>query len=201
MVVVDVNDGSDGRSLIPELEAPGTIAMCDVLAMLGHRRIGYLTGAAGLGQAGRRRLTTLRRRCDELGMGVEHLSMRRGARPDDAAGVLREAVASNHGITALCSSLGLAPTVLNGLRAAGFRLPDDCSFATYGDSDWAAAYRPAISVVTMDLYEVATLMTRQTLALLGGDQAVSRPAPEPARFLRRESVGPSPNVGPSQSAG
>jgi LacI family transcriptional regulator len=196
MVVVDtLAEVGETRSLTPELEAPGTAAMCDALAGLGHTRIGYVSGERGLGEAGRRRWAALQARCGELGMRLEHVTVQRGASQDDTSVVLRTLVRSASPLTALVSaSLRLAPELLRALNLAGIVLPDDCSFATYGDSDWAAAHQPAISVVTMDLYEVAGLMTRQIVERLDGGPSVVRPLPGAARFVARESVGPPPSL-------
>jgi len=194
MVVVDTYGATDqARSLTPGLEAPGTTALCDALAGLGHARIGYVSGGQGLGAAGRRRWAALQGRCDDLGMRLEHVRVRPGAGPDDTSAVLREVVRRSDPVTALVSgSLGLAPGLLQGLSLAGVRLPDDCSFATYGDSDWAAAHQPAISVVTMDLYEAAVLMAQQLIERLDGAPSVEGPLPQPARLILRASVGPRP---------
>jgi LacI family transcriptional regulator len=190
MTVADASAGGRGeRPLIPELEAPGTVAMCEAFAALGHVRVGYVTASGGLGGTGRRRWALIQRRSQELGMGLEQIRVTRGATPDAAALVLGGAVRRARGVTALiCSTLGLAPTVLRGLSFAGLQIPSDCSLATYGDSDWAAAHRPAISGVTMDLFEVATMMTQQVLGNIAGRQVDAEVLPEPARFILRESV-------------
>jgi DNA-binding LacI/PurR family transcriptional regulator len=57
--------------------------------------------------------------------------------------------------------------LLRGLSAARLELPRDCSFVTYGGSEWAAACRSAISTVNMDLYAVVADMTRRIIAGLG----------------------------------
>ncbi len=194
MVVADgLAEEGEPRSLAPELEAPGTVAMCEAFAELGHVRIGYVGRERGVGEAGRRRWAALQGRCNELGLRLEHVPLRRDASPDGAAVVLREVVRRAHPVTALVSaSLPRAPRLLRALSLAGIVLPDDCSFATYGDSDWAVAHEPAVSVVTMDLYKVAALMTRHLVERLDGGPSSARPMPEPARFVLRESVGPPP---------
>ena len=52
----------------------------------------------------------------------------------------------------------LAPILLEGLSMADIGIPTECSFVTFGDSAWAAAYRPSISVITDDLEAAATAL-------------------------------------------
>jgi DNA-binding LacI/PurR family transcriptional regulator len=78
------------------------------------------------------------------------------------------------------------------LRTANVELPGDCSFVTYGDSDWASAYRPAISVVTMDLHAVASYVTQLVIDQLHAPGAAPGTMPPPSQFLGRESTGPPP---------
>ena len=191
IVVVDAGLGASGqRSLIADLERPGTIAMCDALAELGHRRVAYVSRERVAGPAGRRRLRAIRERCQELGVGVDHHSLGRAQAPTDIAARIGAALHGPRPVTAVvCGSHGLAPAVLRGLRIAGVELPRGCSLVTYGDSDWAEAYRPAISVVTLDLHQVGVAMATETVAQLAGDRiANAGPRLDPARFLERESV-------------
>jgi len=194
MAVVDGRDRDDrSRSLVPNLEAPGTVAMCEALAGLGHRRIGFVS-RGGLGDAGRRRWALVQRTSRRLGVATERISVEAGADADEVGGALRHAVRRDDPVTALvCSTHGLAPALLGGMGAARIRVPNVCSFATYGDSDWALAYRPAIAVVTMDLFGVASVMTRRLIATLRGrPEDDAGDGPEPARFFRRDSVAPAP---------
>jgi DNA-binding LacI/PurR family transcriptional regulator len=135
----------------------------------------------------------LQRRCRQLGVTAEHVITGAAHTSEDMADVLRGVLGRPDPVTALvCSTHGLAPAVLEGLRTARVELPGDCSFVTYGDSDWAAAYRPAIGVVTMDLYAVAVLMTRRIVDELEGDAPAIQASPPSSRFLPRESVGAVP---------
>ena len=192
MVVVDPDLAVGSlRPLVADLERPGTRAMCDALADLGHRRIAYVSSEKVPGDAGRRRWLEVNRRCSELGVRVDRLSIGRMSQTTDVAGLLREVLERPEPVSALVSSShGLAPTLLRGLRSAGADLPGDCSFVTYGDSEWAEAYRPAISVVTLDLLGVGVTMTTLALHRLAGDSTTALGAlPRSARFVRRDSVG------------
>jgi LacI family transcriptional regulator len=195
MAVVDGRDRArPSRSRIADLESPGTVAMCEALATLGHRRIGFVSRGGSLGDAGRRRWELVRRTSRRLGVRAERIRVDAGASPDGVAGVLRGAIRRDDPVTALvCSTHGLAPTLLGGMGAARILVPDTCSFVTYGDSEWALAYRPAIGVVTMDLFSLASVMTRRLIAALRGEpESDPDVEPEPARFIARDSVRAAP---------
>ena len=105
---------------------------------------------------------------------------------------LERLVRTPGGPTALwAGSHPATPLLLEGLARADIGLPDEVSFLTFGDSPWAAAYRPGISVISGDLASVAEPMTVTVLHRLG----VIGPADdddmvEPYRYLPRASVGP-----------
>jgi DNA-binding LacI/PurR family transcriptional regulator len=75
---------------------------------------------------------------------------------------------------------------------ADIGIPTDCSFVTFGDSSWAAAYRPSISVITDDLEAAATALTSAVLHQLGVTEAEAPIAVPLGVYLARKSVGPPP---------
>jgi DNA-binding LacI/PurR family transcriptional regulator len=167
--------------------------MCDALAALGHRNIGFVSRST-LADAGRRRWEAIRQRCRQLDLVTERITVNPEAGADSVGAGLDDFVRRGvDPVTALvCSTHGLAPALLGAMGAAGIRIPDGCSFVTYGDSDWALAYRPAISVVTMDLFGVASTMTHRLIAELRGEPPGPGRDPAPARFIRRDSVSDAP---------
>jgi DNA-binding LacI/PurR family transcriptional regulator len=68
-------------------------------------------------------------------------------------------------------------------------LPGQLSFVTFGDSDWARAYRPAEAVIQFDRYREARRATYEVLAALGGSPEMED-TPSPPEYVGRESVGP-----------
>jgi LacI family transcriptional regulator len=193
-VVVDASGGlATAPVLVPELERPGIWAMCDALAELGHRRVGYVSRSRAHGDTGRRRWEAISRRCRQRGLSAERVFL--GDSPDttDPSRLLTSVIRRADPVTALvCSTHGLAPAALRALHAAGIGLPGDCSFVTFGDSEWAASFRPAISVVTLDLYAVASYLATMVIDQLTGTPAGVGEPPAAARFLPRESSGPRP---------
>jgi DNA-binding LacI/PurR family transcriptional regulator len=189
---LEVEAGMIGASL------PAVVAeVVDHLAGLGHERIGYVArGRSPEGAAGAR-WGLVEDAC--RGRGVEAVRASLDERADDVAAGPRVAafldslVRTAGGPTALWSnSHALAPTLLEGLALADVSLPADVSFLTFGDSPWAAAYRPGISVVRSDLGAIGTTLARFVLDRLGVVDPLPPPAVEPDRYVRRRSVGPAP---------
>jgi LacI family transcriptional regulator len=185
--IVDPEHGVD------DLEAPGTLAMCTSLAELGHRRIAFVSRGDMLGDAGDRRLELIALSCRSLGINVEQVTVDPGANAGDVGREISAVVRRHSPVSALvCSTHGLAPTLLGAIGAAQIVVPRECSFVTYGDSEWAVAYRPAISVITMDLFAIASALTRRLIGALRGVPEIDV-AHEPARFVIRDSVGAAPS--------
>ena len=173
---------------------------CQDLGARGHQRVALLAR----GGEPRRAMETRWR-------FIEAAAQKRGIRSDRVeVGAVVEAgqsdgtavatlldgmVRSPGGPTALWSgSHTLAPSLLEGLAVADIAIPAECSFLTFGDSPWAAAYRPAISVVTGDLGSVGTAMTEALLHRLGAVEAAPEWNVEPDRYVPRRSVGPAPEA-------
>jgi LacI family transcriptional regulator len=193
LVVVDANGGLDAPALVPQLERPGTWAMCDALAELGHRHIGYVSRNRVQGGAGRRRWEHISRRCRQLGLSAERIVLGASADATESSRPLTLVLHRRQPVTALvCSTHGLAPATLRALQAAGVDLPGGCSFLTYGDSEWAASFRPAISVVSLDLHAVASYLTTRVIDQLRGIRPGADDRPSAARLFLRGSSGPPP---------
>lgn len=199
IAIVDRWDGTDRAPAgaderhVNDLEGPGTRAMCARLAELGHRRVAFVSRGDTLGELGRRRLEVITSTLEGLGATVEAIVVDQDAKANDIADSVRRVIRRMDPVSAVvCSTHRLAPTLLGGLGAAQISLPSECSFVTYGDSDWAVAYRPAISIVTMDLFAVAAAQTTRLIAALRGEATADVAVHEPARFVHRDSVGRAP---------
>ena len=171
-MVVAVEPGriaSSSGLTMADLERPGCrAAMGDALAELGHRRIAYLTRRRQSGEAGGRRWAAIGRRWRALGLTPEHIALG-SASPSDVGELLVGRLHGADPVTAfVCATHGLAPLVLSALRDARVGLPADCSLVVFGDLDWAATYRPALSVVALDLFAVGASLTRQAISELDG---------------------------------
>jgi LacI family transcriptional regulator len=84
------------------------------------------------------------------------------------------------------------PFVLQSVYDAGLRIPDDVSIVAYGDSPWACAHRPPLSVVRVDYNawgrESAELLLRRIDAPEEAPPRIARNS----EFIDRESLAPPP---------
>ncbi len=184
---------SSGVSLA-SLERPGSSAMCDALAELGHRRIAYLVRRQPSGEAGGRRWAAIDRRSRALGLRADRVALGSASPRDVGEALVGRLRRADPATAFVCATHGLAPLVLSALRDARVDLPADCSLVVFGDSDWAAAYRPALSVVALDLFAVGASLTRQAIRELdGGGDTWSEPL-SPSEFRPRGSTGPAPRL-------
>ncbi len=173
------------------MAAPAIEGACRHLSSLGHRRLAFITRATALRRASARRWHAIERNCQTFGIEPRHVALAShpvadGPEASVAAATLEALVVSEYPPTALWSSSHvLAPLVLEGLGIADIDIPGRCSFLTFGDSPWAAAYRPSISTISGDPGSVATAMTGALLHQLASGEAVRPPRSNPT------SIGPA----------
>lgn len=93
----------------------------------------------------------------------------------------------------VCANQIVAPWLLMAARDAGRRVPDDVSLVVYGDSDWAQAHSPPLSVIARDTFAEGQSLAAALLdGIVGaGTDAPRRPATE-ARYIERASCAPAP---------
>jgi DNA-binding LacI/PurR family transcriptional regulator len=170
---------------------------CGHLATVGHRRLAYVSRGGSVRSAPER-WRLIEASCRSV--GIEPRPVVLGTGPGGAAAgvpklaaTLASLVKASEGPTVLWSnSQVLAPLLLEAMAVAGIDIPADCSFLTFGDSAWAVAFRPSVSVITTDLDAVAVAMTASILQQLG----VPEPGPpvglRPDVFVIRGSIGAAP---------
>jgi LacI family transcriptional regulator len=195
--VVELERVSSSGTTAAELESPGTGEMCEALAALGHRRLALVVNRGAGGALRRQRWSDIQTGCQERGLHAELVALAGRRLPEEVGDLLQGLVRRADPVSAIvCSSHGQAPTLLGGLWARSIEVPGECSFVTYGDSEWAEACRPGISAVSLDLYAVAAAVTRAGLTsadVAGEESPAGGEAALPAgRFVRRGSVGPAP---------
>lgn len=168
----------------------GAAAAVDLLVELGHRSIRMVDGGREPGAADRRR-------------GYQTAMRRHGLTPDVVPGDHTEesGVAAAHALLAepqspitavLASNDRCAVGLLDTLRRAGTRVPEDISVVGYDDSRLARTRHISLTSVAQDAPAMAGLAVDTVLARLHGDAAAGRPdVPEP-RVVVRATTGPPP---------
>jgi LacI family transcriptional regulator len=167
------------------------------LARHGHRRVLFVTRAPfpdprPNNPRTQRRHHSVLAAAARHGMEVDHCSTPMELSTADTAVRLDRWVGVHGpGHAIICSSHRLAPQLLGTFSEMRLALPQQLSFITFGDSDWAQAYRPAVTVVRFDRYREARRVTYDVLAGLGSSPAFES-GPTPPEYVPRGSVGPCP---------
>ncbi|MEX2519600.1 MAG: LacI family DNA-binding transcriptional regulator [Paracoccaceae bacterium] len=166
------------------------------LLALGHRRIALLS-SSHLVRPGRERIAGYSEALRHHGVEVREDLIR--ARKSSMEFVLSEALSLmtlRPAPTAfLCLGTRIMAGVLQGLRQNGWRVPEDVSVLSVGDSDLARLYSPSITSISWDLKSVGEVLAELMLRELGSEKAE---APErvlmPTRLIERESCAAPGNL-------
>jgi LacI family transcriptional regulator len=171
-------------------EAAATRQMAERLLELGHRSFAFVGTPMPKGRRGERyrrsRLGSLTQtlRAANADLIVPVIDP---ASPDgDAVVAPIDAITQQRSTAVICGSHLLAPRLLSALDHAGLRIPHDVSFVVYGDSDWARAYRPPLSVICHDTYTEGCALAASLLNRIAG----VNPPPPPAiatEYIERSS--------------
>ena len=187
--------GESGAWSATAIEAAPIVDACTYVADRGHVRVAYVSGAAARPHdpraAARRDLVD--RTFASRGVGVASVTLRPGSDPGQAATIVRELFSAPGSPSALlCAAHPLAPTLLRALADADVELPGRVSFLTFGDSPWAAAYRPPIAVIRRDAYAEGRAVAQRVLHDLGAAPEPGPAGPPVATFEPRRSIAEAP---------
>ncbi len=161
------------------------------LLNLGHERIALLSSSDRL-SPGRERIAGYGAALRERGLEPDAALIR--AQKSSMEFVFSEALSLMSlrppPTAFLCLGTRMLAGALQGLRQNGWRVPDDVSVLSVGDSDLARLYAPAISTVSWDLTAVGEVLAELMLKRLApetSDQAERILIP--TQLIERESCG------------
>lgn len=185
----DVTGEADTLCLLPDDEGGGRLAV-EHLARLGRRRIAHITGPEHFEAVQLRRdayLKVLAEQSLEAPAGGPLYGSWSEAWGREAVAELLSAPQIPDAI--FCGSDQIARGVADALLEHGVRVPEQ--IALVGFDNWviiAAATRPPLTTVDMNLHELGHVAARQMLALIEGrsERGVRR---LPCRLVVRESCG------------
>jgi LacI family transcriptional regulator len=189
-VVVDPEGEPPGdASSVGATNWNGGLAATRHLLDLGHRRIGMITGPAGM-LCSRARVDGYRAALETMGVEVDPELIRQG---DFLVGSGRE---QGHALlslddppTAVFSGSDLqAFGVLEAARRLGLRVPDDLSVVGFDDLPLARSAWPPLTTVHQPLLEMAALAARMVLGVSGGDTREPRRVELATDLVVREST-------------
>ncbi len=179
-------------------EAAATREMAERLIALGHRRVAFVTarGVSGIRTPSfyrKARFEVLVDCFSRNGVELNVVTIPRGVTTSEMASEVVKAAHGSSVPTAWIAATHLVlPSLLTGLRMAGLDIPEDVSVIGYGDSPWASAYRPPISVVGHDVSSEAKALTSMLLGWIEGESPNVAKVEYRTRFIERDSIGPAP---------
>jgi LacI family transcriptional regulator len=162
-------EGGKALCLLPDDRGGARLAV-EHLIGLGRRRIAHVTGPVDF-EAVRQRREGFRQALSEAGMRARPGHVLAGAWSEAFGRAAAERLmASRSGVDAIfCGSDQIARGVIDSLRESGVRVPDDV--AVVGFDNWdviAAATRPAITTIDMNLHELGRQAGLRLLDMMGG---------------------------------
>jgi LacI family transcriptional regulator len=167
-----------------------TARLVEHLAELGHERIGMIAGLAGLATS-EERIDGYRRGLDSSSIGFDPELVVRG---DSAAEPARAAVHRLLGLerppTALVvTNNRMTIGVMQALREALLRVPDDIALVAFDDFEWADLFHPRLTTIAQANTQIGEQSVAMLLSRLANpDLAVRKVQLEP-KFVHRESCG------------
>jgi LacI family transcriptional regulator len=178
-VLLDRFADSDVDQVAPE-NTEATALLTSHLADLGHRRLAFVAGLAGLSSTSER-LAGFRRVLAER--GLSEVVLDGGSETDLAeAAVLRGFAGHDRPTAVVVGNNSMTVGTLRALRTLGLSVPDDVALVCYDDPEWADLVEPRLTAIHQDVPAMATRAVTMILERLAGT------APATAR---RERIAPT----------
>jgi LacI family transcriptional regulator len=165
---------------------------------LGHRRIAVLTGPSTFSTS-RLRLDGYRQALGQAGVSIDPAIIQSGPYRRDAARVATSALLGGRDrpTALIATSNELVIGALQALAAQNLRVPEDISLVGFGNADWFALLRPALTTLALPIQEMAMAAAHlllKRIRLLDGPNSAYDTAPIVARYqaqlITRESTRP-----------
>ncbi|MEV5498918.1 LacI family DNA-binding transcriptional regulator [Nonomuraea fuscirosea] len=188
VVVIDPARGSEAPSVTADNFA-GATAVVEHLLGLGHRRIGFIAGRAGI-EAAWSREQGYRTALAEAGVPIDPRLIARGSfDPDSAAPLARALLERPDRPTAVfAASDGMALKTLEVAGELGLRVPGDLSVAGFDNIPESALAEPRLTTVDQSMYRLGNEAARMLMSLVRGDWEGPRRVVLPTRLVVRGST-------------
>lgn len=169
-------------------EHPAFDAMASDLAALGHRRFGFV----GSGPTVRGRLRRLETALGRSGLARDPRFEVSVPHRDDCYSAVRAMLQRDPRPTALLATPhDMVPSTVRAIRDEGLRIGHDISVIGFGDTEWATALDPTLSVISVDytthVRDAATILLQH----IEGLKSAPRVVRHQSVYIRRGSVGPA----------
>jgi len=161
------------------------------LLSLGHRRIGFITGQMEMG-CSRDRLAGYRAALLAAGIPPDPQWVREGDffQPDGFAGAQALLALPQPPSAIFASNDFSAFGVMEAVRDAGKRLPDDMSIVGFDDIPQAAQVNPTLTTVRQPLEQMGRTAARMLLEIIGNEARPAARVELPTELIVRASTRP-----------
>jgi len=161
------------------------------LLSLGHRRIGFITGQMEMG-CSRDRLAGYRAALLATGIPPDPQWVREGDffQPDGFAGAQALLALPQPPSAIFASNDVSAFGVMEAVRDAGKRLPDDMSIVGFDDIPQAAQVNPTLTTVRQPLEQMGRTAARMLLEIIGNEARPAARVELPTELIVRASTRP-----------
>jgi LacI family transcriptional regulator len=158
------------------------------LLELGHRRIGFITGAMELGCAVDR-LAGYESALSDFGIQADPSLVRTGDffRPQGFAGAYALLEGPNPPTAIFASNDEMALGVMEAARVLGLHIPDDISVVGFDDIYQASVVHPALTTVRQPMEQMGRTATRMLLELIADPRQQMGRVTLPTTLVVRES--------------
>ena len=169
---------------------------------LGHRRIGYVSGALRSADqrisSGQQRIQGYRRALKDAGVPLRADLIRIGGpKREDAARETAALLALADRPTAIVAADSLISLgVLEELKRQHVAQPQDMSVVGFDDADWATVVTPSLSVIAQPAYDLGTRAAEMLIERINGSTSASRIERLRSEFIERASISRAPTTEP-----
>ncbi|KPV48245.1 LacI family transcriptional regulator, partial [Kouleothrix aurantiaca] len=181
----------EGGAAVGATNRAGGYTATRYLIELGHRRIGFITGAMDVGCAVDR-LEGYRAALAEFGIPADPALVAAGnfARETGFAGARTLLDLPDPPTAIFASNDEMAFGVIDAARDRGLRIPGDLSIVGFDDIPPAASVYPALTTVRQPLEQMGRVATQMLLRLISDEQIRPERAELPTELIVRESCRP-----------
>jgi LacI family transcriptional regulator len=190
-VLIDHQGIGEGGAAVGATNRAGGYTATRYLIELGHRRIGFITGAMDVGCAVDR-LEGYRAALAEFGIPADPALVAAGnfARETGFAGARTLLDLPDPPTAIFASNDEMAFGVIDAARDRGLRIPGDLSIVGFDDIPPAASVYPALTTVRQPLEQMGRVATQMLLRLISDEQIRPERAELPTELIVRESCRP-----------
>lgn len=190
-VLIDHQGIGEGGAAVGATNRQGGYTATRHLIELGHRRIGFITGAIDVG-CSLDRLAGYRAALGEFGIAFDPALVYQGdfARPAGFAGARMLLNLPSRPTAIFASNDEMAFGVIDAARDQNLRIPADLSVIGFDDIPQAATIYPALTTVRQPLEQMGRVATKMLLHLIDSTAASAKRVELPTELIVRHSCQP-----------